>query len=178
MPIRPVGGGYCEKTSGLSWKQSYSGSNWEADSHSETNIHRHTHLWLIITCFRTDEFLRPLQRGREGRERNSTLSLCLQRKSIYTHNAGNALFVYTDTYAHVLRISINRDRENNTPGCQEIKLEHCYGICECVCVCICVSIFPSFTPPTWQGNSQSSDLKEGETGRGGGERGKERAGDR
>lgn len=28
------------------------------------------------------------------------------------------------------------------------------------------SIFPSFTTPTWQGNSRSSDLKAGETGRG------------
>lgn len=28
------------------------------------------------------------------------------------------------------------------------------------------SIFPSLTTPTWQGNSRSSDLKEGETGRG------------
>lgn len=28
------------------------------------------------------------------------------------------------------------------------------------------SIFPSFTTPTWQGNSRSSDLKGGETGRG------------
>lgn len=33
------------------------------------------------------------------------------------------------------------------------------------------SIFPSFTTPTWQGNSQSSDLKEGETGRGEGREG-------
>lgn len=38
------------------------------------------------------------------------------------------------------------------------------------------SIFPSFTTPTWQGNSRSSDLKEGETGRGEG-RGRERGGD-
>lgn len=39
------------------------------------------------------------------------------------------------------------------------------------------SIFPSFTTPTWQGNSRSSDLKEGETGRGEG-RERERGGDR
>ena len=52
------------------------------------------------------------------------------------------------------------------------------SVCVCVCVCVCVRagvcvfvcIFPSFTTPTWQGNSQSSDLKKGETGRGGGER--------
>lgn len=35
---------------------------------------------------------------------------------------------------------------------------------------VSVCIFPSSTAPTWQGNSQSSDLKERETGRGGGER--------
>ena len=35
-------------------------------------------------------------------------------------------------------------------------------------------IFPSFTTPTWQGNSQSSDLKGRETGRGGGKRERER----
>lgn len=90
-----------------------------------------------------------------------------QRKSIYIHNSGNALFVYSETYSHVLRVSVNSQRENNTPCCQEIKLKCCYGICKCVCE----SIFLSFTTPTWQGNSQSSDLKEGETGRGGGETG-------
>lgn len=40
-------------------------------------------------------------------------------------------------------------------------------------VSVSVCIFPSFTTPTWQGNSQSSDLKERETGRGGGERDRE-----
>lgn len=40
---------------------------------------------------------------------------------------------------------------------------------------VSLSIFPSFTTPTWQGNSQSSDLKEGETGRG---EGREREGER
>lgn len=108
------------------------------------------HLGQIITCFRTDEFLRPLHRGRE---RNSTLSLCLQRKSIYNHNSGNALFVHTDTYAHVLRISINSDRENNNPGCQEIRLKHSYGICECECVCVCEHI--SFLHHTYLARQQS-----------------------
>ena len=63
---------------------------------SETNTHRH--LWQIITCFRTDEFLRPLRRGRDGRETNGSLSLCLRRKSIYTLVT---LCLYTQTHTHM-----------------------------------------------------------------------------
>ncbi len=94
----------------------------------------------------TDNYLLPYrrvppstteqERERDGGERDGSLSLCLRRKSIYTYNSGNALFVHTDTYAHVLRISINSDGENNTPGCQEIRLKSCNSVCECKCVCV------------------------------------------
>lgn len=58
------------------------------------------------------------------------------------------------------------------PGCQKSNFNAAV-----VHASVSWSIFPSFTTPTWQGNSRSSDLKEGETGRGEG-RERERGGDR
>lgn len=125
---------------------------------------RRTHWFIyvrqIITCFRTVEFLRLLHRERERCKRK----IChyVPRESALMLQS--LVMLCLSTYAHVLRTPIDHDRKIISLVAMKTNFNTAV-VHESVSLCI----FPSYTPPTWQGNSQSSDLKEGETGRGGGE---------
>lgn len=100
------------------------------------------------------------------RENEEALSHYVSRKSIFILTSLVTLHLNTWTHIHAF---INSDRENTTPGCPNKQTKKNATM---VNVRASVCIFPSFATPTWQGNSQSSDLKGGRNrkrGRGEGE---------
>lgn len=99
-----------------------------------------------------------MEREKDTREGSSALSLCLRRVCIY---AQKSVMLHLCTQGHVHGTYINRDRKII---CLVAKKSNFNAAV--VHASVSRSIFPSFTTPTWQGNSRSSDLKEGETGRG------------
>lgn len=101
---------------------------------------KHTQIHEILT----DNYLLPYRRvspSTTERERcKRKICYYVSRESIFMPTSLATLFVYTDTYAHVLSIFI-LSKGNNTPGCQEITLKRSYGICECKRDVVHISFF-------------------------------------